>query len=485
MSNTINLVNIDAKKIQRTNTVQQISKLATQDEIKQGEKGIAHNNTDAIFWLRRIIIQWSDYHVVNSQLKERLQQELVNDPSNKDQIIKKLQASDRFKSYFSYEIYGENMKKMINKSENLTLLGWCEKMGFNITSRNDVFNGLVYTVTPNWDTQSKLKFTSIIRLMKYSTQNQQIDQEYLENKYFVNRDVIHRMPSLMALDIISGTTTVNHENIVLTSAIKLSVGDTIPTVVIGSKEHQIKLGYELPQTTKEVLNTSITVRSIGVQKHVERKGTKGYRPSKERDTWQLLSQQKREQTEIIAMNTPNYRDCVLVYRNFSMSDSDIALVEPTIKHHKLSRGNNNYDRIRGLIAIQHLVTGKLEILGIVVIKKNKDLKRNQLWFLQLLKYERVEKVVGNDPITGKTKYEVTEELKTIDPEIKKFMSLYGIRHHGVITPGRLSNIGGESKNLNIDWGKLVGLNVLPMLKNGSVCHHPKYLAAYTVIRDDV
>ena len=108
----------------------------------------------------------------------------------------------------------------------------------------------------------------------------------------------------MALDIISGTTTVNHENIDLTRAIKLSEGIVSPTIVIGSKEHQLKLGYELPSTTKEVLNTSITVRSIGIQKHVERKGTKGYRPSKERDTWQLLSQQKKEQTEIIAMNTP-------------------------------------------------------------------------------------------------------------------------------------------------------------------------------------
>ena len=481
MSNTINLINVDAKKIQRTNTIQQVSKLATQDEIKTGEKGNSHNATNAIFWLRRIVIQWTDYHIVKG-----LQQELVNDPSNKDQIIKKLQASDRFKSYFSYEIYGENMKKMINRTEkeNLTLLGWCEKMGFSITSRNDVFDGLVYTVTPNWNTQSKLKFTSIIRLMKYSTKNQEINQEYLENKYFVNRDVIHRMPSLMALDIISGTTTVNHENIVLTSAIKLSVGDTIPTIVIGSKEHQLKLGYELPSTTKEVLNTSITVRSIGIQKHVERKG-KGTKSYRQRDTWQLLSQQKKEQTEIIAMNTPNYRDCVLVYRNFSMSDSDIALVEPTIKHHKLSRGNNNYDRIRGLIAIQHLVTGKVEILGMVVVKKNKDLKKNQLWYFHIIKYEREEIFDKRDPITGKNEYRVKEKIKVVDTEIRKFMSLYGIRHHGVITPGRLSNIGGEQKNLNIDWGKLVGLTVLPMLKNGSICHHPKYLAAYTVIRDDV
>lgn len=482
--------------------------LANTDNVS--ELAVSGSGQDALFWLKRVSIQWNEYHCLNDFTEAQLRNKLttVTDINAKQAIINQLQRSETFKKYLTFEVYHSEVSVF---SE---FLQWCNRLQLIVSEVDDLFNGKVYHISPDFNTQSSIKFTSVMRLLKFSTRDIEINQDYLRNKYLSVSETAFRTPCCIALDILSGSIVPDNSNQVLASTLKLTIGTTHPTVNIGNNEYRVIDGLQLPLAPKHELEFAVKTRSIGTVKRTNAQSTGTYREPKDKNDWVLLSQSvNTTETTIVAMNAAKYRDCVLMYKAYKLELNERGNLDtPQWLQHTLARYGVSANDVLGYIGVR-FPNGSVDKLGIVHwhSKKNKVSGEisQQLWYAALASYTK--KQVNLSVETGKetlkmiTKYQHKDNVltkvtvptyvkqlatttgiekteNTIDGELSIFMSLYGIAHNSPIKPGKLSTINNESKYINVNWSSLTGSKVAPINKCGEVLYHPKFSCPYTLVK---
>ncbi|WP_201789154.1 hypothetical protein [Scytonema hofmannii] len=230
------------------------------------------------------------------------------------------------------------------------------------------------------------------------------------------------------------------------------------------------------------------------------------------DSWVALSQKvTSEETEIIAIHSLKYCDCVLMFKSYQLEINQYGMLShPEWLDSTLSKWGIQRDNIIGYIGIRH-PNSKIEQIGIVHKKQVKTRetkgKRIVLWYTELERYQHKQVNVYKD--TQQMEYQVKDRLvfdghilkktqvlvtvcKTVlisdvqstkievDPEIACFLSLYGIAHNTAIKPSKLVTINDTSKHINVNWQSLTGLKVAPMNKQGQILWHPKDSCPFTI-----
>ncbi|GAA6620889.1 competence protein CoiA family protein [Scytonema sp. NUACC26] len=201
------------------------------------------------------------------------------------------------------------------------------------------------------------------------------------------------------------------------------------------------------------------------------------------DSWVALSQKvTSEETELIAIHSLKYCDCVLMFKSYQLEINQYGMLShPEWLDSTLSKWGIQRDNIIGYIGIRH-PNSKIEQIGIVHKKqvKNKADKSTKtvLWYTELERYQHKQVNVYKD--TQQMEYQVKDRLvfdghilkktqvlvtvsKTVlisdvqstkievDPEIACFLSLYGIAHNTGIKPSKLVTINDTSKHINVNW----------------------------------
>lgn len=230
-------------------------------------------------------------------------------------------------------------------------------------------------------------------------------------------------------------------------------------------------------------------------------------------SWVALSQKvTSEETEIIAIHSLKYCDCVLMFKRYQLEINQYGMLShPEWLDSTLNQWGIQRDNIIGYIGIRY-PNSKVEQIGIVHKKsvKNKadQSSRKVLWYTELeryqhkqvqtvcdtnnMEYQVKDKLVFDGHILKKTQVLVTVPKKVlvsdvqstkieVDPEIAMFLSLYGVAHNQAIKPSKLVTINETSKHINVNWQSLTGLNVAPMNKAGQIRWHPKDSCPFTVI----
>ncbi|GAA6622749.1 hypothetical protein [Scytonema sp. NUACC26] len=428
------------------------------------------NSQDPIFWLRRCYLEWSDYQVLTVNREETLTQKLaVASNTEKDKIQQWIDRSNRFKSYLTFICIHQDTKVFDD------FLAFCSRIDLSVVASNDIFDGRIYTISPNWDTQASIKMTTVLRILSFSTHDLKIDNDFLLN-YYMGRDTMLRCPQLIALDILSGNASNSHENSVLSSAIKLNVGNIDRIVKVRKLTEQLHIGFQLPSEVKTKIQDSVSIRSIGKVKRTNAQSTGTYCEPKDRDGWSLLSQRVTSmEIEIIASNSKQYRDCLLVYKRYQLEENEYGRYEhPVWLNSTMKRwGIDNADNIVGYIGVKY-PNGKVEKIGVIHQKlvKNKVDKsvRSVLWYTELERYQHKQSTTGM----------VSSKIE-VNTDICCFLSLYGIAHNQPIKPSKLVTINDTSKHINVNWQSLTGLKVAPMNKQGQILWHPKESCPFTII----
>ncbi|HLP92125.1 MAG TPA: hypothetical protein VK184_26485 [Nostocaceae cyanobacterium] len=232
--------------------------------------------------------------------------------------------------------------------------------------------------------------------------------------------------------------------------------------------------------------------------------------------WVRLSQgvSSTAEMEIIAINSPNYRDHILVYHPYQLQvDINGMTQHPQwLKPTQTKWGIKDTDII-GYVGVKNR-QGSIDKLGLIFTKlvkyKDKSIpNRTQIWFVllektqtqiidrvvktgeeskQVLKvfYNPFDKTIKQHKSTvlvPQTQLVKTAEVSKIElhPELKVFLSLYGLRDNSPITPAKLNKIGESVKQINVNWSQLTGLNVAPLNRNGNIEYRPKFDAPFTVV----
>ncbi|MEH2266089.1 competence protein CoiA family protein [Nostoc sp.] len=495
----------------KSKIVKNKSLLRLHTDIEAGS--ISDNEQDAIFWLKRVYLEWSEYYCLSEDRSDKLRKiiEAENDRKTRDQIIKRLRNSDRFKAFLTFTCYHQETKSFES------FIDGCHKLGLLIVEYDDVFDGHIYKISPNWDTQSKIRMVTILRILKYSDRAIDINQDWIENKYLSNLTAICRSPKTIALDILSGDFTVNAENQILTSAINLQVENTFPTVSIGNIEYPLIQDFRIHEDTyTHKANYSVSTRVTNV-KHKKQSinGTGTYREPRDRDGWTTLSQRVTStEVAIVAMNSPKHRDCVLMYKTFQLEKNNMGILShPEYLSKTLDAYNIKTDNVLGYIGIRY-PSRMIDRLGIVYRHLRKDKKRidpltgrkkifPQIWYADIIRFTEsfdnskgsdrvsirtVEKLVRDDNgqltrinATVTIPGEISTVKSNIDKDIKIFMSLYGISDRAAIKPAKLNTLNQEDKQININWSALLSMKVAPMNKEGIINWNPSYGCSYTII----
>lgn len=461
---------------------------------------VSGSGQDSIFWLRKVYIEITN-QVLSEQQETRLKQLQTGGNNSGNEILAR---STQFKNYLTFRC--EELS--IEDKQYLDRLNW-------IVEIDPVFgDNIVY---PDWTKVSKIKFPTIIRILKYKTPNNLvINNECLINRYF-GRDELLRCPMLIALDILTDNIGVNHNNSVLASALRLDIGNSDRTVSIRKSTNGINIdkplhtSFTVPCDQRESITNSVAVRSIGKVKTRTNIGKiKGNKPSKQRDSWQLLSVNRNSvENEIIAINSAKYRDCVLVFKRYQLEYDSV-----TKKHDHpqwLLPTQNRYgikdNEVVGYVAIKY-PNGEIEKIGIVHTKYVKKQDKTVLWFtllektattiqsqvvntgkdnlIQYVKYIKdgatIKKQLTTRLVPETTLATVTEINKIeIDPQVAIFLSLYGLCHNVAIKPAKLNTINNESKHINVNWSILTGLKVAPIDKQGNIQWLPKLSCPFTLL----
>jgi hypothetical protein len=461
---------------------------------------------DSIFWLRKVYLQITNQVLTENQ-QAQSEQLLFNNSNTKVSEI--LQRSDTFKKYLTFRCTKPSEADL----EYLDRINW-------VSSIDDTWGD--YIIYPDWTKVDKIKFSTIIRILKYSIANEaKINNDYLLNKYF-GRDNILRCPKLIALDILTSNIGINHANSVLASAINLDLTNHLDRIIqVRKNSYPVNLTFIVPWDTKEQIIDSVKIRTIGKVKRVIPQTRGSSKAPRSLDDWCLLSQRvTNTEIQIIASDSPAYRDSVLVFKRYSMETNAITgnlshpqWLLPTQKQFSIKDND-----IVGYIGIRYQ-SGKIDRLGIIHTKevKNKSTKdiKIVLWFTLLQKTETkqinrvsyasdsngglkeeikmVNKMVRNGKLWEQkqvpifvpiTQLSSTLESKKIElnSNITMFLSLYGLSHNGAIKPSKLVTINSEIKHISVNWSILTGIKVAPINKAGEIKYDPKYCCPFTVVQ---
>lgn len=503
--NIISYSTVTDKKVQLPEIQTEIEKIEvaaisslTSNYTNDNELAVSGSGQDLLFWLRRVSIELSNQVLTQSQYSHLKEKQIAGDFT----VNHLLERSEQIKKYLTFRC--EELKQ--DDRDYCNRLGW-------IIDTDPVFGDII--VCPDFETVNTIKFSTIIRLLKYRINNPLlVTNESLHNRYFGKDELLH-CPLIIALDLLTDHIGVNHDNFVLASALRLNLLNVDRTVSVkrsnGIEVHRaLHTTFVVPSEVREAITNSVTVRSIGkVKKAVISQRNKS-KTSSQRDSWQLLSINRNTvESEIIAINSASYRDCVLVFKKYQLEYNNIT------KNHNhptwLLRTQQRYGikdtDIVGYVGIKY-PNGEIEKIGIVHTKYVKKQDKTVLWFTLL---EKTATTVSNQVVnTGKVNTEqyvkyitdgvtikkqlttrlvpettlasVTEVAKIdIDPQIAIFLSLYGLCHNTAIKPSKLNTINGESKHINVNWSILSGLKVAPINKAGDIQWHPKYQCPFTVL----
>ncbi|MBN3874547.1 hypothetical protein [Nostoc sp. JL33] len=461
---------------------------------------ISDSEQDAIFWLRRVYLEWSEYHCLTDRQIQDLQQVLTSRMSKveHENAIARLRNSNKFKSFLTFTCPHQDTKKF---DEFMT---WVNRLSLSTEAIEDPLDGLVYKISPDWNRQTSIKFTSVLQLMEFSMVGKNVDLEYLEKEYISKTEVL-QVPCLLALDLLSGSLLPCPNNQILTSAIHLDTSGVLPFIKIDGKEYSVSSHLSMPNSDRNSISTSVSTRVIGKASRSTPKSTGTAREPKKLDDWMLLSHMLTStEVAIIAINSPKYRDCTLLFSRFELVTNQFGEYSvPELLENTLQANKGIFvENIIGYVAIRY-PNGRIEHVGIVFLhdKKDRETKqiRKQLWYSDIVRYEhkQTNQVISKSvvkfvrdkhgnfqkqevPVTTMSTAIASVEIKK-DPELAIFISLYGLRHQCPIVPAKLTLVGSETKQIAVNWHSLTGLRVAPISKTGQVEYNPKYSCPFTVV----
>jgi hypothetical protein len=468
---------------------------------------ISGSEQGAIFWLKRVYLEWSEYYCLTDRQTQDLQKRLASGMSKleHENAIARLKNSDKFKSFLTFKCPQQDSKVFVAFIES------CNRLNLLITELDDPFDGKLYEISPNWDIHNSIRFSTVLRLIRFSINGKNINQEYLKNEYISMTEVL-QLPCMIALDILSGSTVPTVDNQILTSAIKLNKVGVTPIVTIRNKatreviEKTIYDGFRVLRSDRQAVNNSVSTRIIGKVSKTNAQSTGTYREPKDLDGWMLLSHRVTStETAIVGMNSPKYRNCTLVFKRFELERDKYGVLTTPATLKNTLEGNKGIrpDNILGYVGIRY-VDGSIEKLGILYLHnkraKNTDNTRTQLWYTDIVKYhsqqtnktvtKMITKYVRNPDTKLVERKEVavtsletviTSEKVSKASDISVFMSLYGIKHSCPVTIGKLCLVGDTEKNISINWHTLLGLKLVPMNKDGNINYNPKFNYPLTVV----
>jgi len=489
-----------------TKSIKSVS-MITNHTTRPASNSFDGSGQDSIFWLRKVYLQVTN-QVMSEHQQTQSEQLLFNNGNiNVSEI---LQRSDTFKKYLTFRC----TKPSDADLEYLQRINW-------IISIDDTWGD--YIISPDWTKVDKVKFSTIIRILKFSVTNEaKIDNDYLLNKYF-GRDNILRCPKLIALDILTSNIGINHANSVLASSINLDLTNHLDRIIqVRKNSYAVNLTFTVPTDTREQIIDSVKIRKIGTVKRVIPQTRGSSKAPRSLDDWCLLSQRvTNTEIEIIASDSPAYRDSVLVFKRYSMETNAITgnLSHPTWLLPTQKQFNIKDNDIVGYIGIRYQ-SGTVDKLGIIHTKevKNKATKdiKTVLWFTLLQKtattqvnrvsyasdgngglreeIKMVNKMVKNKigqweqqqipifiPVTQLTSTLESKKIE-VSSDVTMFLSLYGLSHNAVVKPSKLVTINSEIKHISVNWSILTGIKVAPMNKAGEIKYDPKYCCPFTVVQ---
>ena len=487
----------------KTDSIKSVSTITNHTK-KSNSNGFTGSGQDSIFWLRKVYLSITNQVLTDTQ-EAQAKELLLNNTINNSEI---LQRSDSFKRYLTFRC----SKPSDIDLEYLQRINW-------IISIDDTWGD--YIISPDWNKVDKIKFSTIIRILKYSVTNEsRIDNDYLLNKYF-GRDNILRCPKLIALDILTNNIGINHANSVIASSINLDLTNHLDRIIqVRKNSYPVNLTFVVPTDTREQIIDSVKIRTIGKVKRVIPQTRGSSKAPRTLDDWCLLSQRvTNTEIEIIASDSPTYRDSVLVFKRYSMETNPITgnLSHPTWLLSTQKQFSIKDNDIVGYVGIRYQ-NGTVDKLGIIHTKevKNKATKdiKTVLWFTLLQKTEtkqinRVSYASDNGVIREEIKLvnkmvknkigqweqqqipvfiPVTQLISTLETkkievarDVTMFLSLYGLSHNGVVKPSKLVTINSEIKHIAVNWSILTGIKVAPMNKAGEIKYDPKYCCPFTVV----